>query len=223
MLSSVWEMPDINTQAKEKLGYPTQKPEALLERIIKASSNENDIVLDSWCGCGTSIAVAKRLNRKFVGIDISPTACRLIANRVGYPVQQIIGLPMTGEEIASLTGYEFQNAVIRLLDPSLDTIKVNKKGADGGIDGSYFDTLVSVKKYKAGRKDLDEFVATMYRNKRKEGIFIALAYSSDFIKEIARLGREQELVIHHFTVEQIVNGEHQKVMTQENRKHGKLI
>lgn len=68
----------------EALGYPTQKPEKLLDRIIKASSNENDIVFDPFCGCGTTIAVAKKLNRKFIGIDISPIACKIAKKRINY-------------------------------------------------------------------------------------------------------------------------------------------
>lgn len=68
----------IKNFSKEKLGYDTQKPEALLERIIKASSNEGDIVLDPFCGCGTTAAVSERLNRQFIGIDISSFAIDLI-------------------------------------------------------------------------------------------------------------------------------------------------
>ena len=201
--------------SKERLGYPTQKPEKLLERIIKASSNEGDVVLDAFCGCGTTLAVAKKLNRQFVGVDISPTACRLVAHRIVYSLAEIIGMPLEATEIAALTGYEFQNAVIRLLDPTLNSIKVNNKGADGGIDGSYKGMLISVKKYKAGRKDLDEFVATLYRNKKTDGMFIALEYSSDFSKEVARLSREQEISIKHFTLAQLVKGEHVKAMPKE--------
>jgi len=222
--SNIWDdIPNIRQNCKEHFGYPTQKPEALLERIIKASSNEGDVVLDAWAGCGATLAVAKRLNRQYVGIDISPTACRLVANRIGYPLAEIIGMAFTADEIAALTGYEFQNAVIRLLDPTLNTIKVNKKGPDGGIDGSYYDTLISVKKYKAGRKDLDEFFASISRNKKKEGIFIALDFSSDFIKEIARLEREDKIKIYPFTVADLVGGKHKNVMENENTRHGKLI
>jgi site-specific DNA-methyltransferase (adenine-specific) len=76
--SDVWKIASINSMAKERLGYPTQKPEALLERIIKASSNEGDIVLDAFCGCGTSITVAERLKRKWIGIDTTPLAINLI-------------------------------------------------------------------------------------------------------------------------------------------------
>ncbi|MHA1309626.1 MAG: DNA-methyltransferase [Candidatus Helarchaeota archaeon] len=77
---------------KEWLGYPTQKPEVLLKRIIKVSSNKNDLILDAFCGSGTTIAVAYKLKRHFIGIDMSPIACELTAKRIGYPIDQIISL-----------------------------------------------------------------------------------------------------------------------------------
>jgi DNA modification methylase len=76
----------------EWLGYPTQKPEALLERLIEVSSNEDDIVLDAFCGSGTTLAVAKRLKRHFIGIDISSTATKITANRLGMPTSKIVEL-----------------------------------------------------------------------------------------------------------------------------------
>ena len=72
----------VNSQAQERLKYATQKPEALLERIIKASSNEGDIVLDPFCGCGTAVVAALRLNRRWIGIDITPLATNLIKTRL---------------------------------------------------------------------------------------------------------------------------------------------
>jgi site-specific DNA-methyltransferase (adenine-specific) len=81
-LGDVWEIPIINASAKERLGYPTQKPEALLERIIKASSNEGDIILDTYCGCGTTIAVAEKLNRSWIGVDITYQSISLILRRL---------------------------------------------------------------------------------------------------------------------------------------------
>jgi site-specific DNA-methyltransferase (adenine-specific) len=77
-----WQIPILTNSAKERLGYPTQKPEALLERIIKASSNEGDWVLDPFCGCGTTVAVAERLKRRWVGIDISILAINVIEERL---------------------------------------------------------------------------------------------------------------------------------------------
>ena len=82
-VDSLWDdIPPINSQAKERLGYPTQKPEALLERIIGANSNERDTVLDPFCGCGTAVAVAQRLNRQWIGIDITHLAIGLIRHRL---------------------------------------------------------------------------------------------------------------------------------------------
>ena len=82
-IDTMWiDIPSINSQADELLGYPTQKPETLLERIIKASSNEGDIVADFFCGCGTTITVAERLKRQWVGVDISHLAVKLMANRL---------------------------------------------------------------------------------------------------------------------------------------------
>ncbi len=66
-----WNISPINQVSRERLGYPTQKPEALLEKIIKASSHENEIILDAYCGCGTTVAVAQKLNRQWIGIDIT--------------------------------------------------------------------------------------------------------------------------------------------------------
>ena len=83
VLGCVWsDIFPINSQAAERLGYPTQKPEALLERIINASSNEGDTVLDPFCGCGTAVAVAQRLNRKWIGIDITYLAIALMKHRL---------------------------------------------------------------------------------------------------------------------------------------------
>ncbi len=76
------DIPPINSQAQERLGYPTQKPEALLERVIKASSNEGDVVLDPFCGCGTAIAVAEKLKRRWIGIDITYLAINLVQRRL---------------------------------------------------------------------------------------------------------------------------------------------
>ena len=83
VVTSIWDdIPPINSQAQERLGYPTQKPEALLERIINASSNEGDTILDPFCGCGTAIAAAEKLKRHWVGIDVTSLAITLIKHRL---------------------------------------------------------------------------------------------------------------------------------------------
>jgi DNA modification methylase len=149
---------DINSlQAAEaeRLGYPTQKPEALLERIIKASSNEGDLLLDAYCGCGTTVAVAQRLGRRWIGIDITYQSISLIMKRLQdkYPadwpeIEAGILLDGVPRDIASAkalatrkddrTRKEFEKWAV--LTYSNNQARINdKKGADGGIDGvAYF-------------------------------------------------------------------------------------
>jgi hypothetical protein len=206
---------NIRSKDKESHGYPTQKPEALLERIIKASSNENDVILDCFCGCGTTLAVSKKLNRQFIGIDVSPTAVRLVAQRIGFQIQAIEGLPITPEEIAKLDGNEFQNFVIREFGGFS-----GKRGADGGIDGNLGSCLIQVKKYKAGRGDLDQFSGALLRNNKKEAIFIALGYTTDFIKEVARLKRENGIEIHYYDVADIIAKKHYPIVDKYIPKMG---
>lgn len=83
----VWDISYINSQSKERMGYPTQKPETLLEKIINASSNEGDVILDPFCGCGTTLAVAQKLKRKWIGIDISSSAITLAKLRLNSHVE----------------------------------------------------------------------------------------------------------------------------------------
>jgi adenine specific DNA methylase Mod len=115
-LQNMWvDVPPVNPQAGERLGYPTQKPEALLERIINASSNEGGLVLDPFCGCGTTIAAAQRLNRRWIGIDITHLAITLIKERLkdtfGDSVQyKVVGEPVSVPDAAALAAsdpYQF--------------------------------------------------------------------------------------------------------------------
>jgi len=105
-----WELPAIGSATKERLGYPTQKPEALLKKIIKASSNKGDTILDAYCGCGTALAVAEKLGRKWIGIDISPSAIALIKNRISSFASigedyEIIGMPQEVEDLKKFKPY----------------------------------------------------------------------------------------------------------------------
>jgi site-specific DNA-methyltransferase (adenine-specific) len=147
VVSNVWtDIPPINSQAQERMGYQTQKPEALLERILNASSNEGDTVLDPFCGCGTAVAVAERLHRRWIGIDITHLAIDLIVRRLkgieGACPYTIAGYPEDVSGAESLAGrdkYQFQWwAVIKA---GGDWSSEMKKGMDRGIDGSvaFFD------------------------------------------------------------------------------------
>lgn len=144
VVSAVWDdVPRLGNTIAERLGYPTQKPEALLERIIKASSNEGDLVLDPFCGCGTAIAVAQRLDRRWIGIDITYIATNLIKHRLkdafGDKVTyKVIGEPVTfseAVELASKEPYQFQYWALGLVGARTAD---QKKGADKGIDGRLY-------------------------------------------------------------------------------------
>jgi DNA modification methylase len=140
-IGDVWEdIPPLNMQARERLGYPTQKPEALLERIIEASSNPGEVVLDPFCGCGTAIAAAQRLERSWIGIDITHLAVNLIKVRLqdsfgAAAKYEVIGEPVTEEDAADLAEhdpYQFQWWALGLVNARPTE---GKKGADKGIDG----------------------------------------------------------------------------------------
>ena len=145
-LGDVWEdIPPINMKARERLGYPTQKPQALLERIIAASTNEGDTVLDPFCGCGTTVAAAQALDRRWIGIDITHLAIGLIKIRLkdsfGPNVAEtysVIGEPVSvpdAETLAAEDPYQFQWWALGLVGARpVD----QKKGADKGIDGRLF-------------------------------------------------------------------------------------
>ena len=192
---NIWEdIPPINSQAKERLGYPTQKPEALLERVIKASSNEGDTVLDAFAGCGTTIAVAQRLNRRWIGIDITHLAIALLKYRLqgafGDDVKyEIIGEPKdeaSARALANQDRYQFQWWALSLI--SARPYQGQKKGADEGVDGViYFKDVdhktnksitqkivVQVKSGNVGLKDIKELRTTVENQNAVIGVFITL-------------------------------------------------
>ena len=189
----------ISSQAQERLGYPTQKPEALMERIIRASSNEGDVVLDAYCGCGTTVAVAQRLGRRWIGIDITYQSISLILKRLEdkYPadwpaIEANILLDGVPRDLASAvalanrkddqTRKEFEKWAI--LTYSNNQARINeKKGGDGGIDGiAYFlldkDTngkaVFQVKSGKTGRGDLAKLNSDRIREKAEFGILLCM-------------------------------------------------
>jgi len=136
----LWDdIPPINSQAKERLGYQTQKPLALLERIIKSSSNEGDIILDPFCGCGTAVVAAQKLKRQWIGIDITHLAIALMRNRLkdSFGIDaEVTGEPIdlySAKALAAEDRYQFQWWALSLIKAR--PIGEKKKGADKGIDG----------------------------------------------------------------------------------------
>ena len=141
---SIWtDVPPMGPTARERLGYPTQKPEALLERIIQASSPPNGLVLDPFCGCGTTIAVAERLKRRWIGIDITHLAIGLMKHRLrdsfGADVlYEVIGEPVSLPDAGALAEsdpYQFQWWALGLVGARPVE---QKKGSDKGIDGRLY-------------------------------------------------------------------------------------
>lgn len=187
-LSDFWEDIDlISSSAAESLGYPTQKPEALLERIIDASSQKGDIVLDPFCGCGTTIAVAQRLDRRWIGIDVTYLATSLIKGRLkdafGDAAQfHVVGEPITVEDAAELAAddpYQFQFWALGLVGARpVD----EKKGADKGIDGRiYFhdeqggktkQIIISVKAGKTGPAHVRDLRGVIEREDAQIGVLL---------------------------------------------------
>jgi DNA modification methylase len=200
----VWPIQPIMPSSKERYGYPTQKPEKLLGRIIKASSKPGEVVVDAFCGCGTTLAVAQKLNRRWLGIDISFTAIELVKQRLnnlgamGFP---IIGMPTTVEDAKKLETFDFQNWIMRKIHgyPSA------KKTGDWGIDGNQYPIQVKQSE-KVGRPELDKFYSAIIRSKKNKGYFIAFSFSTGAITEAQRLIREENIVLNLVTVQDILEG-----------------
>jgi DNA modification methylase len=207
LLSNVWtDIPPINSRAAERLGYPTQKPEALLERIIAASSNKGDTVLDPFCGCGTAIAAAQKLKRRWIGIDITHLAIALIRHRLtghedvrGSLNYEVIGEPVSlpdAEALAASDQYQFQWWALGLVGARPTE---QKKGADRGIDGRlYFhdephgptkQIIFSVKAGNVTASQVRDLRGVVEREKAQLGVFISMQEPTrEMRKEAASAG-----------------------------------
>ena len=227
-IGDVWEMPILSPNAKERLSYPTQKPEALLERIIKTSSNPGDVVLDCFCGCGTAVAVAQKLGRKWIGIDVSPTSTKLMVKRlkdikddwVQITEADIIDLPRTCAELRKMEPFEFQNLVIAKLDGKQNPKKVGDKGIDGwtyktddhGMGYKVgLDAAVQVKRSNGiGRPTIQNLVGAMATDPsidKKHGIVVAFSFSDPAKKHVEDLKTEAGITIDLITVKELFDCE----------------
>lgn len=194
IFDNVWiDILPINSQAQERLGYPTQKPLALLERIINSSCPPNGIVLDPFCGCGTAVHAAQKYNRQWIGIDITHLAISLVEKRLrdAFPdiKFEVHGTPKDldgARNLAQRDKYQFQWWACSLVNAQ--PYQGKKKGADGGIDGLIFfqdekadakKIIVSVKGGESvGLTMLKDLIATVDSNKAQIGLFITLAEPS---------------------------------------------
>lgn len=211
--SDVWtDFSHLQQKDPERLGYPTQKPESLLERIIKASSKEGDVILDAYCGCGTSIAVAQRLKRNWIGIDITYQSISLILKRLEDTFKEKVldnivldGIPRDMESAIALANKEddrvrkeFEKWAILTYSNNRAAINT-KKGADQGIDGiAYFFASIDkpekivfqAKSGKVGRGD----IATLNNDRQREGAQVGVLITlkeptRDMIKEARIIGQ----------------------------------
>lgn len=197
LADNIWvDINPINSQAAERLGYPTQKPLALLERIINTSSNEGDIVLDPFCGCGTAIDAAQKLNRRWVGIDITHLAITLIKHRLHSAYGNAVAFDVIGEpvdqagakDLAAADPWQFQWWALGLVDARPVE---QKKGADKGVDGRLFfrdqekgglkQIVISVKAGTTGPAHVRELRGVVEREGAAIGLLITM---QDFTRKM---------------------------------------
>lgn len=153
-LSDVWEIPYLNPKAKERVGYPTQKPILLLERIIEIATNPGDLILDPFCGSGTTLVAAKLLGRHGIGMDISPDAVELTKQRLINPIRTASNLLKKGRE-SYLTADEEALALLQ----GLDAIPVHRnKGIDAILKQQFKDKPILVRVQKPGESLLESFL-----------------------------------------------------------------
>ena len=230
-VDSLWmDIPPIAAHADERIGFPTQKPLALLERIIKASSGPDDIVLDAFCGCGTALVASEKLDRRWIGIDSSPTACRVMADRLTEVCKLrqdsdffVVGLPRGEEELRRMPPFEFQNWAVLALGKGGSPNR--RKTGDKGIDGRFYPVAAESKKDvrdegfafmhwypvqvkqkdKAGRPDIDAFETAIQREDKRKGIFVSFDYTSDAKREIDAFLRRTGRLIVPLTVRQLLD------------------
>lgn len=198
-LQDIWtDIKMMHNLAAERLGYPTQKPVELLKRIVQASSNEGDVVLDPFCGCGTTIAAAQELNRQWIGIDITHLSIALQKYRLrdAFGLEPgehyaVIGEPKDASgarQLAQDDPYQFQFWALSLIQArpvgAVGASKQGKKGADRGIDGviNFIDdssgkpkrVIVQVKGGKVGASHIRDLVGTVERENAAIGVYISM-------------------------------------------------
>ncbi len=222
----VWDIPSIGSDSAERLGYPTQKPESLLSKLILASSNEGDVILDAYCGCGTTINVAQKLNRNWIGIDITYQSISLIMKRLedsfGKSVLEkdnftISGIPEDFESAVALANKqddrvrkEFEKWIVLTYSNNRAIIN-DKKGGDGGIDGTAFvvdyddkqeqvfeQAIFSVKSNKTlSPTVIRDLYGTVEREKAVIGYLLTLYEMPNLVKEAGKYGNYQNKMFGH--------------------------
>ena len=229
-MRDVWEINAVGRTSKERLGYPTQKPVALLERIISASSNEGDVVLDPFCGCGTTVHAAQKLDRRWIGIDVTHLAVSLIERRLrdafGAEAEfATYGIPKSvdaARDLAARDKHEFEKWAITLI-PDARPFRGGRKGADTGIDGIVYlrtgknrtdKAIIEVKGGGVSVDQIHKLKSVVEREKALTGIFITLkeptrpmiaeAAAAGFVEVDMGAGTQRYPVIQILTVEDML-------------------
>ena len=203
----------------ERVGYPTQKPESLLERIIKCATNEGDTVLDPFMGGGTTVAVADKLNRKWIGIDQSVQAVKVTELRLDKQ-RDLFSAPFTiqlhkydYDTLRYANAFEFESWIIQQFGGTSNTKQRNDFGLDGKMPDN---TPIQVKRSdNIGRNVIDNFLSAVKRadkklydknieDKKPVGNIIAFSFNKGAIQEVARLKLEENILIRLVTVDEIV-------------------
>lgn len=208
-IHDVWEIQPIQSQAKTRTGYFTQKPDELLERIVNVSSNRNDVILDPMCGCGTTIAAAHKLGRQWIGIDISSQACEVMKERMesleDITEVEVRGLPLTVKDLKKLGHFEFEDYICAMTN-STKTVHV----ADEGIDGYYLGEIpLQVKQQeRVGRNIVDEFETALRRKGKNKGYITAFSFTRNAYEEVAR-AKDDGLDISLIKVDELIKRDYE--------------
>jgi len=215
------DIPRLQGNSNERIGYPTQKPETLLERIIKMASNEDDVVLDPFVGGGTTVTVADKLNRKFIGIDQSVMAVKVTDLRLKKRQDKLFSQPyeviLPTFDLKKLQNQDGKDFEIWIVD-KYGGIPNEKGGKDLGIDGhTQYGTPIQVKKWKkpVGRDTLDAFLTaierdnkTLFAKNKKEGqicgFIIGFEFSKEIINAVAQLKNKENIIIELKYVKDII-------------------
>jgi DNA modification methylase len=235
-----WEISILSTTHPERIGYPTQKPIALLERIIKASSDEGDVVLDPFIGGGTTIITADYLNRRWIGIDQSVQAIKVsemrflkVRSSYGNSVVNSFTVELHKYDINDLTNmdaFEFERWIINQFGGEPNT----KQRGDSGIDGKTQDNApIQVKQSKnIGRNVIDNFKSAIIRydklmydrniiENKPVGYIIAFSFSKGAVEEVARLKNSENIMIKLIRVDEIIEVSNRPKLIIEFTEQGK--
>lgn len=177
----VWDIDMVGRTSKERIGYPTQKPEKLIEKIINSTTDKGDICLDCFSGGGTTASIATKLKRKFIAIDVSPVAARVIEKRLKQltppPHFKILEIPKTKEEWLDMNGIEFEKQICSFMGWEWSGKGVNDGGIDGWANRQTIPIQIKNHRNKVGRPDIQKFVGAM--GKHKKGIFVAWDFATN--------------------------------------------